>query len=296
MKHCLRLILLIVPLATAAVLSAQALPGQADLKVVTVAEGVELHYVDRGKGDPVIFIHGGMNDYTMWANQVGPFAEKYRVIAYSRRYNSPNTNKVQPNYSPLVDAEDIGILIRKLNLGKVHLIASSLGGRVALAFAAAHPAMVRTLVLAEVPIAFTGDPIPDARAQNERAIRLALEKGDREAAVQRLLDTVSGGQAKFGELPADRQKWTLRNFEEMEAYYNNPVVPTIDREAVRKITAPALLLSGEKSPPLWKPIEDELLRLLPNRQHVIVRGAAHSMHRTQAAQFNQAILDFLQGK
>lgn len=50
-----------------------------------VADGGELHYVDRGKGDVIIFVHGGMNDYTMWANQIGPFAEKYRAIAYSRR-------------------------------------------------------------------------------------------------------------------------------------------------------------------------------------------------------------------
>ena len=56
-----------------------------------------------------------------------------------------------------------------------------------------------------------------------------------------------------------------RNFAEMDAYHNNPGEPTIDRDAVRKITAPTLLLSGEQSPPLWKPIEAELLRLLPSR-------------------------------
>jgi hypothetical protein len=30
-----------------------------ELKTVTVADGVDLHYVDRGKGDAIIFVHGG---------------------------------------------------------------------------------------------------------------------------------------------------------------------------------------------------------------------------------------------
>jgi pimeloyl-ACP methyl ester carboxylesterase len=268
-----------------------------ELKTVIVADGVELHYADRGKGDAIIFVHGGMNDYTMWANQIGPFAEKYRVIAYSRRYNIPNTNKVQPNYSPLVDAEDLGTLIRKIDLGKVHVVGSSFGGRVALFFAAAHPDLVRTLVVQEAPIMFAGDRAPEAMAQNDRAMRLALDKGDREGAIQRIRDGISGGRAtKFKELPADRQKWMLRNFEEMEAYHNNPVEPTIDRDAVRKITAPTLLLSGEQSPPLWKPIEAELLRLLPSWEHVVISGASHGMIRTHPEQTNAAIFKFLQGK
>jgi pimeloyl-ACP methyl ester carboxylesterase len=82
----------------------------------------------------------------------------------------------------------------------------------------------------------------------------------------------------------------------MEAYHNNPVEPTIDRDAVRKITAPTLLLSGEQSPPLWKPTEAELLRLLPNREHVVISGAAHGMFRTHSAQTSAAIIQFLQGK
>jgi pimeloyl-ACP methyl ester carboxylesterase len=206
-------------------------------------------------------------------------------------------DKVQPNYSPLVDAEDLATLIRKLALGKVHVVGSSFGGRVALFLAVTQPALVRTVVLQEAPVRFTGDPTPAAIAQNDRAMRLALDKGDREGVIQRIRDAISGGRAtKFKELPADRQKWLLRNFEEMEAYYNNPVESTIDREAVRRIAAPTLLLSGEQSPPLWKPIEAELLRLLPNREHVVISGASHGMIQTHPAQANVAIFEFLQGK
>jgi pimeloyl-ACP methyl ester carboxylesterase len=284
--------------AGASLLPAQEPKLPPDLKKVTVSDGVELHYVEKGKGVPVVFVHGGFADYSLWEDQLGPFAEKYRAIAYSRRYNYPNTNKLQPNYSPLVDAEDLAALIKKLDLGKVHVVGSSLGGRVALFFAVKHPELVRSLVLQELPIQFSGDPPDESREQVRKAQRAALEQGKREEVIQRILDTLSGGKAKFDKIPENIQKVLLRNFREIEASLRSDVVPEIDRDAVRKITAPTLLLSGEKSLPLWKPFEKELMRLLPekNRQQVVISGADHLMFRTHAEQCNKAIFEFLKEK
>ena len=58
--------------------------------------GVDLHYLEIGKGVPVIFVHGGLDDYRMWDAQLEPFSQQYRVIAYSRRYNYPN----KPTHPP----------------------------------------------------------------------------------------------------------------------------------------------------------------------------------------------------
>src|SRR5262249_24623575 len=57
-----------IPLITAAVfatpsfLLAQEPKLPADLKKVAVADGVELHYVEKSKGVPVVFVHGGGGD------------------------------------------------------------------------------------------------------------------------------------------------------------------------------------------------------------------------------------------
>jgi hypothetical protein len=55
---------------------------------------VELHYVERGSGTPVVLVHGSLADYTYWewSDQIPLLAEHHRVIAYSRRYNHPNRN------------------------------------------------------------------------------------------------------------------------------------------------------------------------------------------------------------
>jgi hypothetical protein len=93
------------------------------IRKVIVSDGLELHYVERGTGVPVVFVHGSLSDGGYWNDQVGAFAESgYRAIAYSRRYNLPNTNKARQGYSAAVDADDLAALIGKLQLGKIHVV------------------------------------------------------------------------------------------------------------------------------------------------------------------------------
>ena len=47
-------------------------------------------YVEQGQGEPVIFVHGGLQDYRMWSEQLPKFAAHYRAIACNRRSNYPN--------------------------------------------------------------------------------------------------------------------------------------------------------------------------------------------------------------
>jgi hypothetical protein len=96
----------------------QASSAQPAVQQVQVDTGIELHYVELGKGEPVVFVHGSLSDGSFWNPQLGPFAEKYHVIAYSRRYNQPNVNKTLPGYSAVDDADDLAGLIEKLQLGR----------------------------------------------------------------------------------------------------------------------------------------------------------------------------------
>lgn len=44
------------------------------------ANGTEFAYVEMGQGEPVIFVHGGLQDYRMWQGHLAEFAERYRVV------------------------------------------------------------------------------------------------------------------------------------------------------------------------------------------------------------------------
>ena len=106
--------------------------------------GTRLFYEVKGTGPAVVLIHGGQLDCRMWDGQFAAFSRDFRVIRYDvRGYGG----SFQPDmlYS---DAEDLAGLLDYLKVDKAHIVGLSLGGRIAIDFAVAHPARVASLTLA----------------------------------------------------------------------------------------------------------------------------------------------------
>lgn len=278
------------------------------LKVVG-GDGVQLHYEDRGSGTPVVFVHGSLSDGSYWHDQLPRFAESYRAIAYSRRYNLPNKNAARPGYSAVVDAEDLAALIQRLHLGKVHIVGHSYGAFAALFLAVKHPKLVRSLVLAEPPAVSLLAHLPGdqaeigkaalARIQGEMVnpMELAFRKGDRDTGLRAFIGFVLNDPQAWDKWPEAARQEALANVHEWDVMMTTgELFCNLDPQAVRKIHAPALLLSGEKSYPFLKLIDEELQRLLPDNQRLVMCGATHGMWFEQPEACRKAVLDFLQGK
>ena len=136
---------------TAVSIGGPAAAGEPKVKSVAIGHGIRLHYVEEGSGPPLILIHGSLSDYSYWDDQVAPFAARYTVIAYSRRYDFPNRNPPRPGYSAITDAEDLADLIKALHPGKVYIVGHSYGALTTLFLTAHHPELVSAAVLAEPP-------------------------------------------------------------------------------------------------------------------------------------------------
>ncbi|MEM9478062.1 MAG: alpha/beta hydrolase [Verrucomicrobiota bacterium] len=137
---------------------------------VEISEGVELHFIERGDGEPIIFIHGLTGDYSVWSRQIEAFAaEGYRAISYSRRYNYPNKNTLRPNHSAIVEANDLAEFMKKLKLREAHIVGFSYGAYTALMMALEHTEMVKTLTLAEPPISQWLADLPGEQSEAGKA-------------------------------------------------------------------------------------------------------------------------------
>ena len=101
-------------------------PAFAQLKQVSVNDA-QLHYLDEGSGEVVVFVHGGQEDYRTFEQQVNLLADNFRAISYSRRYNYPNTNIYETRYdfSASTEATDLAALVSYLEIGPVHLVGHS---------------------------------------------------------------------------------------------------------------------------------------------------------------------------
>jgi pimeloyl-ACP methyl ester carboxylesterase len=292
-----RKLVAVLGLLTFATLAASEQPSPAKTRKVVVNDGVELHYAERGEGVAVVFVHGSLGDYSVWDSQLGPFGEKYHAIAYSRRYNFPNQNKLRPNHSAIVEAEDLAAFIKKLGLGKVHVVGHSYGAYTALFLAVKHPEVVHTVTLAEPPVVFAGKGPSAAQMGVVKQARAAFAKGNAEDAVRAVVN--SGREGMYEKISALFRQRLLRNAAELQALVtSDDMYPAVDRGAVRKMAVPTLLLCGEKSARPLLSSSRELERLLPEkiRRRVVIRGADHGMWFQQPAACRQAVLEFLEAK
>lgn len=110
-------------------------------------------YVEDGEGPWVNLIHGSLDDYRCWKNQMKPFARQFHVIAYSRRYHYPNNStEVYSDYTVFQHSKDLTAFIKALDTEAVNLVGSSYGGYAALLTAINHPGLINSLVLGEPPV------------------------------------------------------------------------------------------------------------------------------------------------
>ena len=274
-----------------------------------IANGVELHYVELGEGEPVVFVHGSLSDGSFWNPQLGPFGQKYHVIAYSRRYNQPNVNKPLPGYSAVGDADDLAGLIKELHLGRVHVIGHSYGAYTSLFLAVRHPELVRSLVIAEAPAVSLLGYLPgeqaelgkatlaDIRRHMEEPMVAAFRKGDQNAGVAAFINYLSNDPNGWEKWSEQARQDTLRNAHEWDVMLTEgELFPDLRPEAVQKIKAPTLLLSGDKTFAFLKLIDEELGRLIPSNRRVVLPGATHHLFYEQPEKCRSVIEEFLKQK
>jgi pimeloyl-ACP methyl ester carboxylesterase len=89
-------------------------------------EGIEMHYVEKGAGDPIIFIPGLTFCGEIFNAQIDHFSKKYRVIAIDPRSQGLSTKTLHGN-DYLTHGKDLAKLIETLNLENVVLVGWSTG-------------------------------------------------------------------------------------------------------------------------------------------------------------------------
>jgi non-heme chloroperoxidase len=277
------------------------------VKVVRAGE-VELHYVEQGKGVPVIFVHGSVDDYRSFAPQLEPLSQSYRVISYSRRYNFPNTaNTVSGDHSALVEADDLANLLKALDAYPAHVVGHSYGAYTALILAMKHPELVRSVVLAEPPLLRWVPQLPGGQRLYDDFMNKmweptgrAFRQGNAEEALRITIDwfgrngyLIEGKPAQFDALPAETRAFIMENSREWQALTTSPdAYPMLDRAAVQAVAAPMLLMSGENTMPINKLIDAELQRLLPKAETAVIRGATHEMWAEQPEVCRARVVSF----
>jgi pimeloyl-ACP methyl ester carboxylesterase len=115
-----------------------------------VVDGVRLHYVERGKGEPLVLLHGNgslIQDFEC-SGLVDLASRKYRVIAFDRPGYGHSERPRTTIWSPDAQAELFQKALRQLGVRRAIVFGHSWGASVAAALALNHAELVGGLVLA----------------------------------------------------------------------------------------------------------------------------------------------------
>lgn len=141
--------------ASAPIAQAQQPPAKPDTSGYIAANGVNYWFEIRGKGEPLLLLHGGL----MWAETFGPtitkLAESRRVIGVDLQGHG-HTSLGRPTIRYADVGCDMAVVIQKLGLRQVDAMGYSFGGGVAMQLAFQHPNLVRRLVVLSAPYSNTG--------------------------------------------------------------------------------------------------------------------------------------------
>lgn len=289
--RCLYLFSLAVAAASATAQTASISAGPNEPKYANV-EGTRLAYTERGRGVPVILVHGALADYRYWSSQLSAAAEGFRVIAYSRRDFYPNARDSDALLQTADrDVEDLIELIEALDVAPAHLVGHSAGGHVALVAAIRRPDLVRSILLEEGGFVTDHPESMQALAETQPIVQRALQYRSadaRESAVRLFIDFVSG-EGYYDSAPAEIRQMFLDNEPAMGL---RPSAPLTCAET-GTVALPVLMLLGERSPPYMSRLMSGVLDCLRGEQTATIPSASHGIHYEQPEAFNRAVFGFL---
>jgi pimeloyl-ACP methyl ester carboxylesterase len=268
------------------------------------AAGYHFAFLEKGKGKPLLFLHGSLGTILDFTPAVHHFARGYRAMTYSRRFHPPNApGNADTEYTVARHAEDVVALLDELHIESAHIVGSSWGAYVALFLALHQPRFVHSLVLGEPPILSLLRRTPVGRdllnqfhGKTIQPSFAALRLGDTEGGIRLFVDGVTGKAGNFDNLPDRARQMLLLCAGELRREFETPVaayMPELTVDSLNGVRCPVLLLEGERSRKLFRLITDELELALPNTERVSIARAGHTMHTRNPGAYFSAVTRFL---
>ena len=245
--------------------------------------GVSLWYETNGAGDPILQLHGCGFGHFNFSTATPVLSQEFTTIDFDMRGYGKSDRPIQ-EYSQEVWADDALGLLDFLEIDKVHVHGTSMGGMVAQVFAAKYPERVQSVVIN--CSAAKLDRYGRLLFQNWRDIaeavgpesRLLAELISWQALSAQYLESEGGTAA----VDSVQQILTDSNSTEVFVAAVQTIIDLDIREYAKAITAPALVLGGDVDPMTpWEHApsgagQQWLADNIPNAKKHVIKGGSHS--------------------
>ncbi len=258
-------------------------------------DGVRVHYVSRGTGDPLVLIHGfGAWSYS-WRRNIGPLSKDFKVYALDMKGFGLSDKPANSNYSLEAQAKLVASFMDELEIEKAVVVGNSLGGEVALKLYSMRPERIRGLVLIDSTGYFEG-PTGPLVAPHPKWFRLAVIRSLilTRWQVRRQLHLVYSSPRKITEDVIDGYYLPLKADGMDEAVLAMWDTLRLENEIpiIRTIGIPTLIIWGQNDRIVPLSFARRFKTDIPRAELVIAENAGHAPQEESPQTVNEAIKRF----
>jgi 3-oxoadipate enol-lactonase len=251
--------------------------------------GIELYYQESGSGYPLVLLHGLGSCGDDWWFQTPVFAQRFRVILPNLRGHQLSSPLRGPVAMQTL-ADDVAQLMEALNIRRAHVLGLSLGGAVAQVLALAFPEKVDRLILVNT---FAHLRPTSLRAAYTLARRVVVSKFLPPALTAQVVARDLFPKPEQAQLRAEVISRSGANDVRSYRYLVDTIRRFDSRRELDRITAPTLLITGDRDAVVPRGCQQQLVRGLPTAQWRVVNDSGHATPVDRPEEFNQIVLDFL---
>lgn len=270
------------------------------------------HLVEWGEpGAPVLLLLHGMRDHARsWDWTAARFAASHHVLAPDLRGHGDSDWSQDEAYDLADYVIDLADIVDALELSAFNLVGHSLGGHIALRYAATFPEKLRALAVIEgIELPIIRDQRKQALGHPQRLRQWIDQQRDRRNRRARYFATLAEAQARMAEQNPDIEADTIAHLtlhaviaeagKGLRWKYDNACRFRAPEDAhglcldeiLEAIACPIWLAYGEAS---WIPLPPpERLARLKRRRITMFSGASHWLHHQAREPFLGALADFL---
>ncbi|MBS7810414.1 alpha/beta fold hydrolase [Roseococcus pinisoli] len=250
---------------------------------------MKLNVIEMGEGSPVLLLHGLFGAGRNWGGIQKRLAQRHRVLAPDLRNHGESAHAAAMGYATL--AEDIAELIAARGLRAPAVLGHSMGGKVAMALALRHGAMVGRLVVADIaPVTYPPALRGYIAAMRAIPLREGLTRKEADAALEPTIPEagIRAFLLQSLDLSAQPPAWKL-GLAELSA-----AMPEIEGfSETGRYDGPTLVLAGAQSRYIRPENHDLFRRFFPQARFAVVEKAGHWLHADNPHGFLAELEPFL---
>jgi 3-oxoadipate enol-lactonase len=257
--------------------------------VLSSAHEAQINVIDRGAGDPVLFLHGiGCNALT-WEPQLRALETSRRVIAVDARGHGGSAPADGP--MTLRDyANDVLAVMSDLGIERAPVVGLSMGGMVAMTMALAAPERVSALVLADTGAHANADMATNMKMAGAAAVEYGMR-----ANVEQMTPLLFAAAALAENPPY------IKEFQDQvaatDAYSFSVALGAIAEldllDDLPRVGVPTLVLVGAEDQSLPPVFSEAIAAAVPGAELRVIDQAGHMANLDQPEIFTEHLMRFL---